>query len=195
MCSWLYCQFAGGCTEPLRVADVVAVASRLPGAGAGLWNKVKSACSHELALYDCCVQSSQDAGRKLLKRVEFEEVMLEQRTSNWPVDATGSAVGGETLRATLGGQIAARKLTDTAVDAFWVAFSGGSPYVAKEEVERQLSRWRPTSSEFDLAAFELSVIQGRMTVFLGYMILFGIEGLALAILVVKPILEAIGMRN
>ena len=66
-------------------------------------------------------------------------------------------------------------MTTTAVDACWVALSGGSPYVSREEVGRQLSRWRPSPAVLDVKAFERSLLQGRATILLGYTILFGLQ--------------------
>ena len=78
-----------------------------------------------------------------------------------------------------------------AVDAAWTALSGGSPYVQPQEVERQLSRWRPDASTLDLDEFSTSLMQGRAVVGSGYLMLFGLQALTVALLVIQPLLELV----
>ena len=104
----------------------------------------------------------QEGKGKLLRRTSFAAT-LERLPAprRWPVGTGGEAVGGEELRGRLGGTLTERPLSPTAVDACWVALSGGNPYVSGEEVTRQLSRWRPAAATFELEAFERSLLQVR----------------------------------
>ncbi|KOO24488.1 hypothetical protein Ctob_004407 [Chrysochromulina tobinii] len=77
------------------------------------------------------------------------------------------------------------------MEATWTALSGGSPYVAPEEVARQLSRWRPQPSVFVLDEFERSLLQGRAAIASGYAILFGLQALVLVVFVAQPLWKAV----
>ena len=103
----------------------------------------------------------------------------------------GGPAGGAELREALGGAGALRQrpLDSVAVDAVWVALSGGSSYVAPEELDRQLARWRPAPAQVRLGQFERALLQGRATIVGGYLELFGLQALVLAVLVVGPLLE------
>ena len=78
-----------------------------------------------------------------------------------------------------------------AVDAVWAALGGGSPYVSPQEVERCLARWRPDAATIAIDAFEASLLQGRAIILFGYVVLFGMEGLALWLLVAEPLMKTI----
>ena len=62
-------------------------------------------------------------------------------------DEDGPA-GGVALRDALGASsLRSRPLNAVALDAVWVALSGGSSYLSPEELDRQLTRWRPAADE------------------------------------------------
>jgi hypothetical protein len=79
--------------------------------------------------------------------------------------------------------------TPVAVDAAWTALSAGSSIVSAEEIGRQLSRWRPEPDVLVLDEFEKSLMQGRLQVLIGYVTLFGLQGLVLGLFVVQPLSE------
>lgn len=143
--------------------------------------------AHSLPLCVC----AQADNRKLLQRDEFERAVEASRAPRWPVDASGQPVGGAELQAALQRTLASRRPTSTAVDACWIALSGGSSYVSREEIGRQLGRWRPATGVLELGAFERSLVQGRTTILLGYTILFGLQALVLALFVVRPAVETV----
>ena len=76
-----------------------------------------------------------------------------------------------------------------AIDAAWTALSTGSSFVSTEEIGRQLSRWRPEPNVLVVNEFEKSLLQGRLQVLIGYVTLFGLQGLVLALFVVQPLSE------
>uniref|UniRef100_A0A7S3B0D3 Uncharacterized protein n=1 Tax=Haptolina ericina TaxID=156174 RepID=A0A7S3B0D3_9EUKA len=157
--------------EPLYLADVVAVTCRLPPNG------------------NPALRSLLPAEGKLLRKADFPGALERLPTPRWPVDAEGEAIGGEALRQRLAGGLASRPLSPVAIDACWVALSGGSPYLSQEELARQLARWRPTVVVFELDLFERSLLQGRANILLGYVILFVLQALPFGLLVVQPLYE------
>ena len=114
-----------GYARPLTIPDVLAVASRLRG----------------------------DDFSGLTSRAQFDQSIRAAPPCDWPRDSTGQCVGGDSLRESCG-PLASRRLTRIAIDATWTALSGGSSYVASQEVQRQLERWRPDASTFVLDEFE-----------------------------------------
>ena len=162
-----------GYRNPPRIADVLATVGRLPATGASS------------ALLT-------DPKRKLLRKTEFGAALAELPAPSWPLDsATGAPVGGEALQRELGPTLRSRQLSPVALDACWVALSGASPFVSREEIDRQLSRWRPETDELALAAFETSLIQGRANILLGYVVLFGLQALVLGVLMLGPLADAV----
>jgi hypothetical protein len=79
------------------------------------------------------------------------------------------------------------------MDACWTALSGGNPYVSKEEVARQLSRWRPDTSTFVQEDFEKALLIGRANILLGFLVLFGMQATVVLVLVVSPLLKGLGL--
>ena len=147
--------------QPVYVADVVDVISR------------------------CTISILQpDGGNRMLRKDEFEGLLARQPARALTV--TSSGAGNGALVAPVSRKAPPPAL---AVDAAWTALSGGSPYVQPQEVERQISRWRPDASTLDLDEFSRSLVQGRAVVGSGYVILFGLQALTLALLVVKPLME------
>ena len=69
------------------------------------------------------------------------------------------------------------------------ALSGGSSYLSPEELDRQLERWRPEAGTVRLQEFERALLQGRLTIVGGYLTLFGIQALVLAVFVLGPLVE------
>ena len=51
------------------------------------------------------------------------------------------------------------------------------------------ARWRPDAATFAVDDFERSLLQGRAIVSCGYVILFGLQALVLALLVLQPLAE------
>jgi hypothetical protein len=83
------------------------------------------------------------------------------------------------------------QLPPLAFDATWTALSTGSSFVSTQEIERQLARWRPDPDTFVLEEYEKSLLQGRSAIFSGYVILFGLQAMVLALLVVLPLVQAL----
>ena len=111
----------------------------------------------------------------------------------WPTDADGAAAGGDALRDALGpSSLRGRPLRPEALDAVWVALSGGSSYLAPEELDRQLERWKPADDVVRLGEFERALLVGRSVIVGGYLILFGLQALVLGTFVVGPLIEAAG---
>lgn len=161
-----------GYPEPPRVADVLTVLSRLP-----------STSSESKFL--------PSESRRLLRKTEFSDALASFPEPRWLVDsASGQPVGGEALKQQLGGTLRTRRPSAVALECCWDALSGGSPYVAREEIGRQVGRWRPAEGELALSAFETSLIQGRASIFLGYAVLFGLQALVLSVLVLGPLADA-----
>eukprot|EP00908_Phaeocystis_cordata_P023102 Transcript_5530.p2 GENE.Transcript_5530~~Transcript_5530.p2 ORF type:complete len:246 (-),score=73.31 Transcript_5530:18-755(-) len=178
-----------------RVADVLAVVSRIdadalkkppPRPNAAVWDNSQSLVAKGVW------QPERPATRRLLRRADYVSRITSARSQGWPNDADGGGpAGGAELREALGGAGALRRrpLDSVAVDAVWVALSGGSSYVAPEELDRQLARWRPAPAQVRLGQFERALLQGRATIVGGYLVLFGLQALVLAVLVVGPLLE------
>ena len=74
----------------------------------------------------------------------------------------------------------------------WVALSGGSSYLAPEELDRQLERWKPADDVVRLGEFERALLVGRSVIVGGYLILFGLQALVLGTFVIGPLIEAAG---
>ena len=125
-----------------------------------------------------------------IRREEFEALLSSRpprrlRVMDAPAGAAADAASPQ------------RPLPKLATEAAWTALSGGSPYVSQQEAERQLARWLPptsrgASSAVALREFERSLLQGRAVVASGYVVLFGLQALVLALFVVKPLAEAVG---
>lgn len=139
--------------EPPRVADVLAVMARLDSAGlkkssgsvpSVVWDNSKSA----VAGGDVW-KPDRPAARTLLRRTEFaSRVAALPARRVWPADEDGGPAGGVELRVALGASsLRSRPLNAVAIDAVWVALSGGSSYLSPEELDRQLTRWRPAADE------------------------------------------------
>jgi len=159
--------------EPIRLADVVAVACRLPARGG----------EKRIAMLE--------PARQQIRREDFSDTLPQLPVVKWPVDTAGVPVGGDGIARRLGSTLRSRRLSPVAIEAVWVALAGGSQFVARQEVARKLRRWRPEPDTFDLAEFETSLLQGRANILLGYVTLFGLQALVLSILVLKPLLEAV----
>ena len=138
--------------EAPRVADVLAVMARLDAAGlkkpsgsvpSVVWDNSKSS----VAGGDVW-KPDRPAARTLLRRTEFaSRVAALPARRVWPADEDGPA-GGVALRDALGASsLRSRPLNAVALDAVWVALSGGSSYLSPEELDRQLTRWRPAADE------------------------------------------------
>ena len=70
--------------------------------------------------------------------------------------------------------------------------AGGSlDFGARDSLAGALERWRPDEATFSLDAFEKNVLQGRATVALGYVLLFGLQALVAVFFVVQPLLAAL----
>ena len=139
--------------EPPRVADVLAVMARLDSAGLK-----KSSGSVPSVVWDNSKSSvaggdvwkpDRPAARTLLRRTEFaSRVAALPARRVWPADEDGVPAGGVELRDALGASsLRSRPLNAVAIDAVWVALSGGSSYLSPEELDRQLTRWRPAPDE------------------------------------------------
>ena len=130
------------------------------------------------------------AAGRLLRRAEFEALLAArpaQATTLHGID--GAPLTNGAVRPTwVPSQVPPSAL---AMEATWTALSGGSPYVAPEEVARQLSRWRPQPSVFVLDEFERSLLQGRAAIASGYVILFGLQALVLVVFVAQPLWKAV----
>ena len=124
----------------------------------------------------------------LTSRKQFDQSIRAASPCDWPRDSTGQCVGGESLRTSCG-PLASRRLSRTAIDATWTALSGGSSYVASQEVRRQLLRWRPDASTLLLDEFERALLMGRANVLLGYTTLFGLQAAVLCVFALRPLLE------
>jgi len=136
---------------------------------------------------------------RLLRRDEFEAALAGSPSRAAAlVGLDGSPLGSkDAQQGASTGPAATSRTTSTsasprpppalAVDAAWTALSGGSPYVAPEELERQLSRWRPSPSVFVLEQFERSLLQGRAAIGAAYFILFGLQALTLTVFVLQPL--------
>lgn len=133
-----------------------------------------------------------------LTRPEWEAaIVAREPPTAWPRDAEGAPVLGDGLPSPLcigadDGCELAQRPSELALDAVWVALSGGSSLVAHQEVDRQLSRWRPDARTFVLEEFEKSLLQGRATQLTGYLILFGLEALVAGVLVFPPLAASVG---
>ena len=141
--------------EAPRVADVLAVMARLDAAGlkkpsgsapSVVWDNSKSS----VAGGDVW-KPDRPAARTLLRRTEFaSRVAALPARRVWPADEDGPA-GGVALRDALGASsLRSRPLNAVALDAVWVALSGGSSYLSPEELDRQLTRWRPAVDEVSM---------------------------------------------
>jgi len=154
---------------PLLVADVEDVVSRF--------------CADDAEYTLKCPAS----GKRLLRRAEFCErvALLPRRTLTGGVlrEADSSSSNDDEPPPSL------------AVEATWAALSGSAPYVSPQEVERQLSRWRPNTETFVLAEYERSLLQARASVAVGYVVLFGLQAMVLSLLVVQPLVDALTSGN
>ncbi len=125
-----------------------------------------------------------------LSRDDFERAVSDlPPPEQWPTITGRQAsrrldlpTGSRTLRR--------QQPTRLSIDATWVALSGGSPVVSPQEVQRCVSRWRPDAGSLDVGAFETNLLQGRATQLSGYVVLFGLQLLVIAILVVDPLMQA-----
>ena len=115
-----------------------------------VWDNSKSA----VAGGDVWTPPGGGAARKLLRRAEFaSRVAALPARRGWPADEDGPA-GGVALRDALGASsLRSRPLNAVALDAVWVALSGGSSYLSPEELDRQLTRWRPAADEVSMHAY------------------------------------------
>ena len=130
------------------------------------------------------------AAGRLIRRAEFEALLAArpaQTTTLHGID--GAPLTNGAVRSTWAPSQAPPSAL--AMEATWTALSGGSPYVAPEEVARQLSRWRPQPSVFVLDEFERSLLQGRAAIASGYAILFGLQALVLVVFVAQPLWKAV----
>ena len=125
---------------------------------------------------------------RLLRRAEFETALAASRPRGAQLRGRDGSPLPSLTRGT--GRGSQQPPSALAVDAAWTALSGGSSYVSPEEVARQLGRWRPEPAVFVLDEFERSLLAGRAGVASGYLILFGMQALALALFVVQPLWEA-----
>jgi len=159
--------------QPLRVADAVAVAARLNGDVGQLWAEGRTTAT----------------GRTpLLRRAEFYAcVRGASLPPRWPFDGEG-----EPIDPMPSVELRDIELSPLAIDACWTALSGGNPYVSKEEVGRQLSRWRPDAATFSLAEFERALLIGRANILLGFIVLFGMQATVVLVLVIPSLLDALG---
>lgn len=162
--------------QPLRVVDTVAVAARLSGDVGQLWAEGRTTAT----------------GRTpLLRRAEFDAcVRGASLPLRWPLDNEGQPI--DPVQQLEPGDV---ELSPLAIDACWTALSGGNPYVSKEEVERQLSRWRPDGTRFSLADFERALLIGRANILLGFVVLFGMQATVLLVLVISPLLNTLGLSD
>jgi len=148
---------------PLRVADAVAAMSRLAA--------VASAPARLTA-----------GGRPaLLRREEFAEQL---RSAPAPMSPLLDWESGLELTPL---SLRDREVTPLAIDACWTALSGGSPYCAPEELQRQLARWTPEPGRISLGTFERALLTGRATILSGYVVLFGIQALLVVVFVVPTL--------
>ena len=124
---------------------------------------------------------------KLVRKAEFEASVSQMPPASAPLlcSRDGSPMGVLPPQTATSGAPAPAPL---ALAATWAAISGGSPYVAPQEVERVLQRWRPDAEVFALDEFEKNLVQGRAAVALGYGILFGMQALVAVLFVLQPLL-------
>ena len=181
---------------PPRVADVLAVVNRLDAAALKTPTTAASAPPLGKGFMGAELEEGwrpeRPAARRLLRRVEFSDRIAKlPARRGWPTEADGSPVGGAALRDELGASLARRPLNAVAIDAVWVALSGGSSYLSPEELDRQLARWRPDDATVRLADFERALLQGRATIVGGYVVLFGLQAMVLAVFVLGPLLEGL----
>ena len=135
---------------------------------------------------------NQEADGRLVRRAEFISSLEQLRPPTQQLqDANGKLLGLSPQVLSHGAR--AESITAApaalAVDAIWAALSGGAPYVSPQEIQRCLARWRPTPSVFDITDFERSLLQGRAIVSCGYIVLFTLQALALALFIVQPVVE------
>ena len=182
-----------------RVADVLAVVSRLDAAALKASPAPRTAQPAELkGFMNAPIEQGwtpeRPAARTLLRRTEFaSKIAALPARGGWPTDADGLAAGGDALRDALGpSSLRGRPLRPEALDAVWVALSGGSSYLAPEELDRQLERWKPSDDVVRLGEFERALLVGRSVIVGGYLILFGLQALVLGTFVVGPLIEAAG---
>lgn len=131
----------------------------------------------------------------MLRRSDFEAAIAElEPPTAWP---SGVGEGLPSPHLCLGTDECdvAQRPCPLALDATWVALSGGSPYVAHQEVSRQLSRWRPDRATFCVDEFQTSLLQGRLVQLSGYVILFGLQALVAALFVLGPLAQQLGLTG
>ena len=63
--------------------------------------------------------------------------------------------------------------------------------MARQEVRRQLSRWRPDGETLALSEYETSLLQGRAAVGVAFLVLLGMQALVLGLLVLQPLFEMV----
>lgn len=129
---------------------------------------------------------------RYLQRDEWEAAIAARSPpTSWPLGANAVPLLGDgypSPHLCLGDECeAAQQPSVLALDACWVALSCGASFVSHQEVDRQLSRWRPDERTFVLEEFETSLLQGRAVQLSGYVILFGLQALVAGVLVVPPL--------
>ena len=180
---------------PPRVADVLAVVSRIDAKALKVPTKPPKTTAPARGFMNKEIEAgwtpAKPSARRLLRRAEWAGRISKLPASSWPNEADdGSPAGGAGLRDALGpSSLRKRPLSPVAIDAVWVALSGGSSYLSPEELDRQLERWRPEAGTVRLQEFERALLQGRLTIVGGYLTLFGIQALVLAVFVLGPLVD------
>ena len=161
--------------QPLTLSETLSVASRLSANAEQLWDGKRRTPTGRVPLlrradFDACVRGAPPR-------------LLSIRDGASDGAASDGAARDESLL----------ELSPIAMDACWTALSGGNPYVSKEEVARQLSRWRPDTSTFVQEDFEKALLIGRANILLGFLVLFGMQATVVLVLVVSPLLKGLGL--
>jgi len=98
-----------------------------------------------------------------LPRSTFKTNLRKAKFITWPVDSTGSKVGGESLYQAEIKRVSSKncEIPDAALDAVFDTWAWGASIATPDKVEVFLNRWRSTSTTFDLSVFQRDAVAGR----------------------------------
>ncbi|KAJ8604321.1 hypothetical protein CTAYLR_002484 [Chrysophaeum taylorii] len=156
----------------------------LGAANAFAWNKLRASKRYEgfvasgegrvlplasLGAADAVLAEDVDAALKRVsaQSLEFQPLSLAMQAqtataSSAPVYVSKTAFKARCRKAV------GPKVGDAALDAIFDAWSRGSGFADKKEVDAALARWRNPTGDVDFAAFDRDALLGRATILAGF---------------------------
>lgn len=122
-------------------------------------------------------------GYELLKAEGFYKTMQKRKfdIKCWPRDASGALVGTEGLSVAevseLGRCLASAEVSRAGCDAVFTSFAKGAlnGIAYAEQVDIEMRQWMSEDRVFSLPRFELSLLAGKIAVFVGWFLYIGLQ--------------------